>query len=63
MSANTYIATSLAIKVRESVQRAIEQIKDHSYVIPYQTNERRVVKVSVMFNIKTRAPKEWVIFR
>ena len=54
MPANTYIATSLAIKVRDSVQRAIKQIEDHSYAIPYQTNERRVIKIGVMFNIKTR---------
>ena len=49
------------MKVNETAQKALEQINDRGYAIPYQTDGRRVVKVGVKFNAETRVPEEWVI--
>ena len=49
------------MKVNETAQKALQQIDNHSYAIPYQTDGRQVVKVGVKFNADTRVPEEWVI--
>lgn len=48
------------LKVNGTARQALEQIDDKSYAIPYQTDDRKVVKVGVKFNAKTRVPEEWV---
>ena len=49
------------LKVHGTAAEALKQIDDRSYAIPYQSDDRRVVKIGVKFNIGTRAPEEWVI--
>ena len=49
------------MKVNESAQKALRQIDDHNYAIPYQTDGSHVVKIGVKFNPETRVPEEWVI--
>ena len=48
-------------KTTGTAQKALEQIDTKGYAIPYQTDERRVVKVGVEFNAETRIPEDWVI--
>lgn len=48
-------------KTTGTAQKALEQIDTKGYAIPYQTDERRVVKVGVKFNAETRIPEDWVI--
>ena len=49
------------MKRDQTARQALQQIDDKGYAIPYQTDERRVVKVGVHFNPETRVPEEWVI--
>ncbi len=49
------------LKVNGTAQEALQLIDNNSYVIPYQTDGRRVVKVGVKFNADTRAPEEWAV--
>ena len=49
------------LKTNDTAQKALEQIDDRGYAIPYQTDGRRVVKVGVRFDAETRVPAEWVI--
>jgi hypothetical protein len=49
------------MKVNGTARKALEQIDDRGYAIPYQTDGRRVVKVGVVFDASTRVPKDWVI--
>lgn len=48
-------------KADGTARQALEQIAAKGYAIPYQTGERRVVKIGVKFNPDTRVPEEWVI--
>ena len=49
------------LKVHDTAQRALEQIDDKGYAIPYESDGRRIVKVGVKFNVDTRTPEEWAI--
>ena len=49
------------LKVNGSAQEALQQIDDRGYAIPYQSDERKVVKIGVKFNINSRTPEEWCI--
>ena len=58
MPDTTYV---FEMKTTESAQKALEQINSHDYAIPYQTDNRAVVKIGVKFNVDTRIPEEWVV--
>ena len=49
------------LKVQGTARDALEQIDRRGYSLPYQTNDLKVVKVGVKFNVETRVPEEWVI--
>ena len=49
------------MKVNGTACQALEQIDSHLYAVPYQTSERRVVKVGVKFDKETWTPVEWVV--
>lgn len=49
------------LKTSDSAQKALEQINEKGYVIPYKTDGRRVIKVGVKFNAETRVPENWVV--
>lgn len=49
------------LKVSGTADKAIQQIDDHGYAIPYQTDGRKVVKVGVKFDKETRTPINWTI--
>jgi len=49
------------MKVNGTAYQALEQIDSHLYAVPYQTSERRVVKVGVKFDKETWTPVEWVV--
>ncbi len=48
------------LKVNDTAENALKQIDEKSYAIPYQTGNRKVVKVGVRFDKETRVPVEWV---
>jgi len=49
------------LKLNDTAQHALEQIDSKGYAFPYQTDDRRVVKVGVSFDPDTRTPKDWII--
>ena len=49
------------LKLNDTAQHALEQIDSKGYAFPYQTDDRRVVKVGVSFDADTRTPKDWII--
>ena len=48
--------------MHETAQKALEQINDKGYALPYQTDNRRVVKVGLHFDLDSRTLDDWVIF-
>ena len=49
------------LKVNDTAENALKQIDDKGYAIPYQADNRSVVKVGVRFDNETRVPVEWVV--
>ena len=49
------------MKVTGTAQEALEQIDSRGYALPCETEDRKVVKVGVKFDVETRVPEEWVI--
>ena len=49
------------MKITGTAQEALEQIDSRGYALPYETEDRKVVKVGVKFDVDTRIPEEWVI--
>ena len=47
------------LKVSGSAEKALRQINDKGYAIPYLSDGRKVVKVGVCFNTDTRIPESW----
>ncbi len=60
MPDTTYV---FELKLNDTAQHALEQIDSKGYAFPYQTGDRRVVKVGVSFDAETRTPKDWIISR
>jgi len=58
MPDTTYV---FELKTNATAQQALEQIDTKGYAIPYQTEDRRVVKVGVRFDVNTRTPEDWII--
>ena len=49
------------LKVGDTAQAALAQIDSKGYALPYQTDNRRVVKVGVSMDAETRTVKDWVV--
>ena len=58
MPQTTYV---FEFKVNGTAQKALAQIDERGYAIPYQTDGRSVVKIGVKFNPETRVPEEWIV--
>lgn len=54
----TYI---FELKTKGTAEEALQQIIDKGYAMPYITDNRKVVKVGLKFNINTRILEEWVV--
>ena len=54
----TYI---FELKMHESAQKALEQIDEKGYHLPYHTEGRRVVKVGLHFDLDSRTLDEWAL--
>ena len=58
MPDTTYV---FELKVNGTAQQALDQINDKGYFLPYQTQDRRVVKVGVAFNRDTMTIGEYLV--
>ena len=49
------------LKKSGTAKRAVNQINDKGYVLPFETDKREVIKVGVRFDVKTLTIKDWQI--
>ena len=48
-------------KQKGTARKAMKQIDDRGYAIPYETDGRKVVKVGVTFNARSRTIADWTV--
>ena len=48
-------------KLNGTAEEALQQIHDKGYAVPFQTDNRQVVKVGVEFSTETRNVKRWLV--
>ena len=48
-------------KLNGTAEEALKQIDEKGYLIPYQADHRKVIKVGVNFDSSTRTIGEWII--
>ena len=58
MPTATYV---FELKMHESAQKALEQISEKGYALPYHTEGRRVVRVGLHFDLDSRTLDEWAV--
>ena len=51
----------MELKMDGDLDKALQQIDDKDYTIPYQSDGRKVVKVAINFSTEDRTIKEWKI--
>jgi Holliday junction resolvase-like predicted endonuclease len=51
----------LELKTRGTAEEALRQIVDKDYAVPYMTDNRKVIKVGLKFDVTTRTLENWVI--
>lgn len=58
MPSTTYV---FELKMHETAQKALEQINQRGYALPYVTEGRKVVKCGLHFDISSRTLDDWAI--
>lgn len=58
MNDATYV---MELKMRDSAEKALEQIESKDYAIPYQSSGKPVVKIGIAFSQETKTVSEWVV--
>lgn len=48
------------LKAGGTAEEALRQIDDRGYAIPYTTDERKVIKEDVTFDVETRTISSWL---
>ena len=48
-------------KLNGTAEEALQQIHDKGYAVPFQTDNRQIVKVGVEFSTETRNVKRWLV--
>lgn len=54
-----YIVWSRNTKINKPASAALKQIDDQGYMIPYSADGRKLYKIGVSFNTKTRTVEDW----
>ena len=49
------------VKLNGTAEEALQQIHDKGYAVPFQTDNRQIVKVGVEFSTETRNVKRWLV--
>ncbi len=49
------------LKVDKSADEALQQIDDKGYMLPYQAEGKRLIKIDISFDSKQRTISEWII--
>ena len=50
-------------KLKGTAEEALKQIDDKGYLIPYQADQREVVKIGVEFSAESRNLSRWLVER
>ncbi|MBQ6062292.1 MAG: AAA family ATPase [Prevotella sp.] len=58
MPNTTYV---LELKINGTAQQALDQINSHGYAIPYQTEDKYVVKVGIRFSTESKNIEDWIV--
>ncbi len=58
LPSTTYV---FELKVNGTAQEALDQINSKGYALPYQTENRKVVKVGVLFNRETMTVEDYIV--
>lgn len=58
MPSATYV---FELKMHETAQKALEQIDQKGYALPYDTEDRKVVKCGLNFDLDSRTLDEWAV--
>ena len=58
MPSATYV---FELKMHETAQKALEQIDQKGYALPYDTEDRKVVKSGLHFDLDSRTLDEWAV--
>ena len=51
----------IELKIDQSAQKALEQIDEKGYMIPFSYDDRQLHKIGLSFSTKTRTIEEWVL--
>ena len=60
MPDTTYV---FELKLNGTAEEALEQINSKNYALPYQFDDKQVVKIGVAFDKETRTPTDWKVER
>jgi endonuclease YncB( thermonuclease family) len=48
-------------KLNGTAEEALQQINDKGYAVPFQSDNRQIVKVGVEFSAETRNVNRWLV--
>ncbi|MDE5876398.1 MAG: PD-(D/E)XK nuclease domain-containing protein, partial [Muribaculaceae bacterium] len=51
----------IELKVRGTAKKALRQIEDKGYTIPYEAGDREVIRIGAVFSSRTRTLRDWKI--
>ena len=51
----------IELKVDKSAEEALKQIDDKGYMLPYQSEGKRLVKIGISFDSKQRTISDWIV--
>ncbi|MDO4180664.1 MAG: PD-(D/E)XK nuclease domain-containing protein, partial [Bacteroidales bacterium] len=54
----TYI---LEFKLDGTAEEALRQISDRAYTLPFETDNRKIIRIGLNFSSQTRNVEKWVI--
>ncbi|MDE5877148.1 MAG: ATP-binding protein [Muribaculaceae bacterium] len=53
----------IELKVRGTAKKALRQIEDKGYTIPYEAGDREVIRIGAVFSSRTRTLRDWKVVR
>ncbi|MDE6670128.1 MAG: ATP-binding protein, partial [Muribaculaceae bacterium] len=53
----------IELKVRGTAKKALRQIEDKGYTIPYEAGDREVIRIGAVFSPRTRTLRDWKVIR
>ncbi len=53
----------IELKIRGTAKKALRQIEDKGYSIPYEAGDREVVRIGAVFSPRTRTLRDWKVIR